>query len=143
MKCDNCGNAAAVFHYTANINEEQTERHLCVKCAAEEGLTGAMLWIPMLPNAVALDRMFRPAPYGRSATPTYTAADIYGNPPALDEPEDSAGLIPADAGESFRQKREITKLRAEMQTAISTEAFEQAAILRDKISELEKEIEKV
>ena len=144
MKCDNCGNATAVFHYTANINDKETERHLCMKCATEEGLASAMFRITMLPNTAAFDSMFRSVPYAAGRVPpTFAAPDICGNPTVSDEPGGSAGLIPTDAGEGFRRKREIAKLRAEMQTAIGTEAFEQAAILRDEISELEKEIEKV
>ena len=38
MKCEKCNEREANFFYTATINGDTTQRHLCSECAAEEGL---------------------------------------------------------------------------------------------------------
>ena len=52
--------------------------------------------------------------------------------------EESEAKIPGDAGEDMRKKREISALRHQMANAVKEENFEQAAVLRDKISIMEK-----
>ena len=37
MKCENCGNNEVTFVYRSNINGKITEKHLCSRCAAEQG----------------------------------------------------------------------------------------------------------
>ncbi|KXS40449.1 MULTISPECIES: UvrB/UvrC motif-containing protein [unclassified Candidatus Frackibacter] len=51
------------------------------------------------------------------------------------------GKVPRRTGEVIRMKKEIQGLRDEMQEAVEKEEFEEAAKLRDKIKELEAEIE--
>lgn len=140
MKCDKCGEAEAVFHYRANINGRGSERHLCVKCALEDGFSETMFQGAVRPELFGFEGIFRRSPYG--AFPAYSEPGIYGVPQTPEEPEESEGLIPGDAGEEFRQKREIAILRAEMQSAVTAEDFEKAAVLRDKIRELENVIVK-
>ena len=52
------------------------------------------------------------------------------------------GKAPERTRESLGYKREIEQLRQELQTAISSEAYERAAVLRDRIHALEGKIEK-
>ena len=52
------------------------------------------------------------------------------------------GKAPLRTRESLGYKREIEQLRQELQAAISTEAYEKAAVLRDQIHALEGKIEK-
>lgn len=47
------------------------------------------------------------------------------------------GAIPGSAGAEVSRKRQLESLRAELQTAIRNEAFEEAARLRDEIRTLE------
>jgi protein arginine kinase activator len=47
------------------------------------------------------------------------------------------GKIPARAGSFVRIKKEVEKLREELQRKVAEEAFEEAAELRDKIRKLE------
>jgi protein-arginine kinase activator protein McsA len=35
MNCDDCGGADPVFHLTEIVDGVKTDRHLCLKCAAE------------------------------------------------------------------------------------------------------------
>lgn len=48
--------------------------------------------------------------------------------------------FPADAGTAIKQRRRLNGLRARMQEAIAAEHYEEAARLRDEISETEKDV---
>lgn len=50
------------------------------------------------------------------------------------------GKVPRRAGGRVRYKREIEKLKRELQTRIEQEEFEEAAKIRDRIRELEKKV---
>ena len=50
------------------------------------------------------------------------------------------GKIPARAGADVKARKEIESLRDEMQKMVAEEAFEEAALIRDKIRALESEI---
>lgn len=47
------------------------------------------------------------------------------------------GKVPKRAGNDIRLKQEINKLKRELQEAINAEEYERAAVLRDKIKELQ------
>lgn len=49
------------------------------------------------------------------------------------------GKVPQKSGGTVGQRREIDQLRQELQEAIGTEAYERAAVLRDRIHALETE----
>jgi len=49
------------------------------------------------------------------------------------------GKVPFRAGADFRKKQEITQLRKKLQHLVENEAFEEAALVRDRIRELEKQ----
>ncbi|KOA19930.1 UvrB/uvrC motif protein [Clostridium homopropionicum DSM 5847] len=51
------------------------------------------------------------------------------------------GKIPNRAGKDFISKKKILQLKEELQKAITLEEYERAAELRDKIKEVEKEID--
>ncbi len=50
------------------------------------------------------------------------------------------GKVPLRAGENLGYKREIEQLRHELRKAISAEAYERAAVLRDRVHDLEGQI---
>lgn len=47
------------------------------------------------------------------------------------------GKVPARGGTAFKNKQEIAKLKEQLMDLVQAERFEEAAILRDKIKELE------
>ncbi|MDW7673782.1 MAG: UvrB/UvrC motif-containing protein, partial [Bacillota bacterium] len=51
------------------------------------------------------------------------------------------GKVPQRSGHSLLLKKDVEKLRKELQQLINQEEFEQAAVIRDKIKELEKELD--
>jgi len=52
-----------------------------------------------------------------------------------------AGKVPRRAGGRFKLEQEISSLKRQLQVAVKQEQYEKAAELRDKIKELEKELE--
>jgi protein arginine kinase activator len=50
------------------------------------------------------------------------------------------GKVPLRAGGKLNSKREVEKLKNELQSAIKSEAYEKAAELRDRIKQLEQEL---
>ena len=159
MKCEKCGNKEATFFYSANINGEKTERHLCAECARAEGYGGA-LDFDLRPTGM-FDSVFEDffgdffAPqrallsafdgfggtFGRMMAPRLTMPRVNivvgGTSPAV-VGEESETKIPADAGEEVRQRRELDALRQQLDEAVKAEDFEKAISLRDQIREREK-----
>lgn len=148
MKCEKCNEKEANFFYTATINGETTQRHLCADCAREEGFGSAFDWNP----GSMFDEFFR-EPFGmfgdffggRSLlgslmAPAMTMPRLrIAQPQAEVQTEETASKIPADAGEEIKSKRELTALKHQLKAAVREENFERAIELRDKIKELEKE----
>ena len=159
MKCEKCNNREVTFFYSADINGEKTQRHLCTECARAEGYGGALDFD--LHPAGMLDSVFEDlfgdffapqrallsgfdgfgSPFGRMMAPRLTiprvnivVGDI--NPAAVGE--DSETKIPADAGEEVRRRRELDALRQQLDEAVKAEDFEKAITLRDQIKEREK-----
>lgn len=159
MKCQNCGRNEANYHYRSNVNGQIQEMHLCYECAAAMegsvfsnarremnyndpfrfimspgGFNGGNMWENMnkgLFNYGAYPQvvMINPSIDPHGAPPQ--AADI--------KPSPKENRIPADAGEEIKRRRELNKLRSEMDTAVKSEDFEKAASLRDEIYRLEQE----
>ncbi|NLO89051.1 MAG: hypothetical protein GX088_01755 [Clostridia bacterium] len=51
------------------------------------------------------------------------------------------GKIPKQLGENIRYKRELESLRRELETLVAEERFEEAAVVRDRIRELERRVQ--
>jgi protein arginine kinase activator len=51
-----------------------------------------------------------------------------------------AGKVPARAGSKFKIQRGIGELRRKLQLHVAREEFEQAAVIRDRIRQLEREL---
>ena len=159
MKCEKCNNREVTFFYSADINGEKTERHLCTECAREEGYGGALDFD--LHPAGMFESVFGDF-FGDSFAPQHallSGFDCFGGPfrrmmaPRLTIPhvnivvgeanpaavgEESEMKIPADAGEEVRRRRELDALRQQLDEAVKAENFEKAISLRDQIKEREK-----
>lgn len=153
MKCEKCEKIAS-FHYKSDINGEKTEYHLCNDCAKAEGF------------GETLERAFSPAynsfwgnPYSLmgsffSDSPVRLMPRIGAFAPVMAPPwvnifigdgekatkpeERAADNIPIDAGQEIRSKRELSALKHQLRQAVRAEEYEKAAVLRDKIREMEK-----
>lgn len=161
MKCQNCGKYEANFHYRSSVNGQVTEQHLCQECAANmEGSVFARTPNEMVGGLSPAQSFFSPEFMlgGSSLWDNMTSgffSDFWSAPQILminpqayrpsemAAPNTSTGVqekdIPVDAGDKFKKRREINRLRSEMKAAVKDENFERAAELRDQIYKLEKE----
>lgn len=156
MKCENCGNNEVTFVYRSNINGKITEKHLCSRCAAEQGYTRNL--------AESRERLmrsfFHDDFFGRSMLDGFLLPrmgvhslgeeifdDFFREMPALtaeapQEPvaaEKKEQLVEEKEQGRFARMRKLNALRLEMKKAVRKEDFEQAAKLRDEIRTLEQE----
>ena len=162
MTCDVCGKNQATVHLTEIIDEQMTELHLCESCAKAKsmemeqqfGLGDLLAGLSHLgKNAVDEKEAVKvkcPAcgftyndfrKIGRlgcsvcySSFKKYLVSllrRIHGS-------SKHCGKAPFSALPPVKVKTELEELRQRMQRLIQTEEFEEAARVRDKIKELEK-----
>ncbi|WP_276358189.1 UvrB/UvrC motif-containing protein [Cohnella caldifontis] len=169
MLCQECGKRPASLHFTKIVNGEKTELHICESCARERGelvpgtpsgfsihnlLSGLLDFEQSGAHGAA-----RTMPAVRCETCGMTYAqfskigrfgcsDCYKQfadklDPLLKRVHGNTahvGKVPKRAGGKVKAKREIDRLKQEMQSRIEREEFESAAKLRDRIRELEREM---
>ena len=141
MKCERCGRKEATFYYQSNINGRVTQVHLCPDCAAELGY------------ADRLYQSFRPS--RRSFFDPFSLLEDFGMlsnrmtefPAPLEEaaraaagieeaPDAPAGLVGRDEQVRLQKERQRNSLQAQLQAAIDSENYEEAARLRDELKKL-------
>lgn len=160
MLCQECGEKPATVHLTRITNGKKTELHLCESCAREKGELG-------FEPAFALQHLLagllnQEAPAAKTETVlqcsvcgmTYTDFVRKGRlgcshcytefngrmEPLLRRIHGSnihTGKLPQRGGRLAKLQREVLLLRSELSQAVTQEAFEEAARLRDRIRELE------
>ena len=126
MKCENCGNHEANYHYRANINGEVSEMHLCSDCAEEQGLLRAFDYDPFenlledffSPRFSLGGTMLRSLPHLRTAAAK----------PAVKSHETDPALA---------KRREKEALRFQLEEAVKSENYEKAIELRDKLRDMD------
>lgn len=154
MKCQKCNNAEATAFIKKNINGKVTEMHLCSECASKLGYYGFGNFV----NPFELfSSMFSPENKGVKASKRCSGCGI-----SFDEIVKSgrAGCpkcysdFYAELNPTIRKihgnakhqtkpvvcKKEepsVEELKAQLQRAVEEQNYEQAAVLRDKIKEME------
>jgi protein arginine kinase activator len=168
MLCQECGKRQAALHFTKIVNGDKTELHICEACAREKGelipgtpsgfsihnlLSGLLDLEPSGGGAKSAATAARCDTCGM----TYTQFSKIGRfgcshcykqfaerlDPLLKRVHGNTvhvGKVPKRAGGRVKTKREIERLKREMQNRIDREDFESAAQIRDRIRELEKEM---
>lgn len=170
MLCQECQKRQAKVHLTQIINDEQTVQHLCEQCARETGDFHFDTQPPfsihnLLTGLMNLDSQPAGQVIGYSAKVqcescglTYAQFGQIGRfgcsrcYPTFGErllpvmrrihgSTQHVGKVPARAGGAVKLRRSIEDMRHELQALITLEEFEQAAQLRDKIRQMEAEIQ--
>jgi protein arginine kinase activator len=164
--CQECGVRPATLHFTKIVNGEKSELHICELCAREKGelipgagngfsihnlLSGLLDFEPtdtgVKPSTLRCGTCgMTYAQFGKIGR--FGCSDCYRNfasrlDPLLKRVQGGkvhVGKVPRRAGGKMRTKREIERLRRELQLSVEREDFETAAHLRDRIRELEREI---
>ena len=159
-KCQRCG-GRATFHVTEIIDGNKVEKHLCEKCAAQEGVD-----IIQAGSISDMLEKFILEPAGKLKEGQETAqCDVCGITfgevrrsgrlgcpidydafekllqPMLERAQAGAthhtGKVPRRAKVDQKKHNALLRLRAELKGAVATEDYERAAAIRDEIKELE------
>ena len=161
--CERCKKAKATFHLT-NIERSgaKVERHLCDRCAEEEGL------LPSAKSTVDLneflENLIGAAKSGASEAGNLVCEncgisyvefrnqgllgcaqdyEAFKEPLArlLERTHDGAtqhtGKAPRGTGAAHKPQQDLRRLKRQLDEAVAAEDYERAAGLRDKIRELE------
>ena len=168
MLCENCNKKPATVHLTKILNEKKTEMHLCEQCAKLQeatpfdasfsinnfltGLLDSMQDSPIKVDYIQTTKCDKCGmSYGKfkqlgrlGCAQCYNAFQEKLGPlvKRIQGSESHIGKIPMKTGGVILIKKEIKGLKARLDEAIKREEFEQAAVLRDKIRQLEGQLNK-
>lgn len=160
MKCEICGKNEATVHLTEIINDKVTKLNLCEACAKEKGtemeehfglndLLAGLADIGATAKAESAQAIKCPScgftyqdfrKVGRlGCGDCYEAfkKELTQLLRRIHSADRHAGKVPVMVGKTVKDTQTIQQLRLKMEKAIQAEEFEQAAMLRDKIKELE------
>ncbi|MDI6751614.1 MAG: UvrB/UvrC motif-containing protein [bacterium] len=162
MVCDKCGANEANIHFKQVINNQVTTMHLCENCAEELGFNlfssqSAFPFFNILsgmlgPGAIPQIKEDKCPACGISFSEVQSKGKLGCSEcwqtfkkqllPFLKEMQGSTfhtGKSPKGFANKAKVSREITNLREELNKAIIKEEYEEAAKIRDRIKEMEKE----
>lgn len=170
MLCQNCQKREASVHQTVITNGQKQEAHLCEVCAREAGalpnFSMPNLSIQQLLNAFlgqgplggpATVPPLQAEPTCRHCGMTYSEfaqSGVLGCSQCYDEMQahlvqlikriqgttTHSGKVPKRTGGIARKRRELEALRRQLEGAIKAEQYEEAALLRDQMKQMEAEI---
>lgn len=160
MTCDICGKKEATVHLTEIVNDQVAKLHLCEECAKEKGaeMEDHFGLSDLLAGLADLGATVEPETVEKLRCPmcgfTYQdfkktgrlgCGECYGAFKAKLGPllkrihgaDRHVGKIPLMVGKTVKDSRNLQELKMNMEKAIQSEDFEEAARLRDRIKELE------
>ncbi|MDD5496438.1 MAG: UvrB/UvrC motif-containing protein [Candidatus Omnitrophica bacterium] len=161
MLCEICGKKEATVHLTEVINEQMRKLNLCEDCAREKGaemeehfglsdlLAGlADLGATVKPEAAVTIKCpkcgFSYSDFkkiGRlGCSECYEVFKKQLTPilKRIHSADRHVGKVPIQVGKTVKGVKDLQDLRLQMEKAIQSEEFEEAARIRDKMKELEK-----
>jgi protein arginine kinase activator len=163
MKCDLCNEKEATVHLTEIINGEIQKLHICEECAKKKGkemqahfglsdlLSSLMDFEPSIPQSAAQKKTAVKCPvcgmtyYDFQKTGRLGCGRCYKTFEKelgallrkIHGSERHIGKMPLGGKETLEDQQEIMKMKKELEDLAAKEEFEKAAVLRDKIKELE------
>ena len=167
MKCDICNERDATVHLTEVVNDEVTKLHLCEECAHQKseemqshfGLTDLLSSLMDVGSAVPSEgkaqRMVKRCPSCGMTYQDFRETGRLGCGTCYETFEKNlsallkkihgsdkhVGKMPYHGEKAEEEQNDLKRLKAELEELVSSEEFEKAALLRDRIRELEKSIE--
>jgi protein arginine kinase activator len=170
MLCQECQKRPATVHITQVLNNQKTERHLCEECARQQPtgwswntqspfsinqLLGSLIHEDQRGATLASREEEEHCEncgltYGQfSQTGKLGCADCYHKltgklSPLLRRIHGSSehrGKLPRQIGKAVNLRQKISQLRRDLQQAVSQEEYEKAAQFRDRIRELEQQLQ--
>lgn len=159
MLCQRCKKHTATVHLTEIVKSEKREKHLCEKCAAEEGVTmkqhvplNELLTNFLVSQAGAQELGDLTCPECGMSFVEYRNHGLLGCPndydvfekvlgPLIERAHEGGthhvGKTPKHAGKGESRQRDLMRLRRELDAAVRREDYERAAEIRDQIQTLE------
>ena len=153
MKCQSCGKREATVKYIENVNGISHELHLCVNCAKKLGISDfSDLFMPMFINLPEYEEI--PSLQCKNCgyrLEDYSRTGLFGCPEcyktfvdALDElflkihgKNRHIKINDKKVTTKDKKEKEIIDLKKKLQELVDEEKYEEAAVIRDKIKELE------
>ncbi len=160
MLCQVCKLQKATIHYTEVADDRVTDIHVCEKCHADHEANAQQAFILSAPpSAPELDKdlLDEDGPVLTCPDCGLTSRDAEKNSwrlgcttcyktfeellkqilEKMQSQLQHVGKFPSMLGEDFQRKQDLIRLRTELEAAVRSENYEEAARLRDLISELE------
>lgn len=161
MICDLCGKNPATVHLTEIVDEQMSELHLCEECARKKsaameqqfGLSDLLAGMAQVekPAAGEEDAVALKCPncgltyadfkkIGRlGCGECYNVFKKYLAPllKRIHGSTQHVGKSPVKSGKSPKKKVDMQELRVRLQKAVESEAYEEAARLRDQLKQME------
>jgi len=164
MQCEICQNREATIHLTEISDGIRTESHLCEQCAAEQGvavksnipinelLSGLLSVQPSDEELSGISADEVECPNCGFTLDDFREKAVLGCPhdyevfekslkplvkKAHDGHSNHQGKVPANIPADSKRELELAQLRKKLDQAVSSEDYELAAQLRDKITEYE------
>jgi protein arginine kinase activator len=164
MQCQVCQKKEATIHLTEITDGVRSEMHLCEQCAQEEGIAVKSqlsineLLSGLLSTQPSADEMFGDAeqevscPHCGFTLSQFTKEALLGCPydyevfeksllPLIEKAHDGKtvhrGKVPSKMPQDTKKQIKLTALRQQLEAAVQSEDYEQAANLRDEITQLE------
>lgn len=163
MKCTLCGKNEATIHLTEVVNEKITKLHICEACAKHKssemqshfGLTDLLSGLMDFGSSVTEDRIAQAVnvkcPVCDSSYYDFQKTGRFGCGACYETfsknlsellrkihgSEKHVGKMPFKGPERTSEQKDLARLKNELDELIRGEEFEKAALLRDRIRELE------
>lgn len=160
MICPRCLKREATVHISRNVNGKKEEFNVCSNCAKEmgffsnsdllfnigdfmsgfmgKGISPSLSEEKICPSCgMSISELAKTSKLGCSKC--YDFFDSYLEPvmKRIHGNSRHVGKLPENSDENFKKQRRISSLKEELKAAVAREDFEQAALLRDNIKELE------
>lgn len=168
MLCDECKEKPAVVHLIQVMNGQKTESHLCEECAAQKsglmlksdhnlsvpnflgGMFGAISKLQDMPRpsqsskcpncGMTFKDIIRLGKLGCSECYRIYAREMGESLRRIHGNNQHLGKIPVRGGERVLIRRQIEKLKGQLQEAVRDEQYEKAAEIRDSLKEMERKL---
>jgi len=161
MLCQHCQQREAIVHLSITENEKTREVYLCEPCAEKNQEIGFVFHPAIMPEFLKALFGFNPSLLEQPSEVTCPKCGItfaritqvgklgcstcYETFETQLEPllrcvhggGQNAGKVPARRGIAIKSRLDLRKLKEKLQLLIHQEAFEEAAVVRDKIRQLE------
>jgi protein arginine kinase activator len=167
MKCSLCKKREATIHLTEVINDKVKKLHICEECAQNKSmemqshfgltdlLSGLMDFGPSIPGqGPAADASVKCSGCGMTY-PDFQkrgklgcgkcydtfAKDLSSLLQKINGSDRHTGKMPFRGRDNLEEQKSVQRLKNELSELVRNEEFEKAALLRDKIRELEEKID--